>query len=85
MKDEAIVRVMVPGVTLAVIVAAILGAFAVSDPACAQNAVGGPKKQVVVGGAAKHTSPVIPANKGGSTAISSPKCSTSSCAAKGSK
>jgi len=36
--------------------------------ASAQNAVGGPKKQIAVGGAAKQTSPVVPASKGVTTA-----------------
>jgi hypothetical protein len=63
-----------------------LGAFASIDPASAQTAVGGPKKQIAVGGAAKQTSPVVPANKGVSTASSAPsKCSTGACAVKGTK
>jgi hypothetical protein len=67
-----------------VVLATISGAFAYQ--AFAQNAVGGPKKQIVVGGAAKQTSPVVPANKGVSTASSSPsKCSTGACAVKGVK
>lgn len=33
-------------------------------PASAQTSVGGPKKQVVVGGAATQKSPVVPVNKG---------------------
>jgi hypothetical protein len=37
-----------------------------------------------VGGAAKQNSPVVPANKGGTTAVSSPpKCAT--CGVKGHK
>jgi hypothetical protein len=64
----------------------ILSAFTLSNPASAQNAVGGPKKQIAVGGAAKQNSPVVPANKGGSTAVSSPsKCPSGSCVAKGHK
>ena len=62
----------------------ILGAFALSQPASAQNALGGPKKPTVVGGAAKQNSPVVPANKGGTNAVSSqPKCAT--CGARGHK
>ena len=62
----------------------ILGAFA--QPVFAQNAVGGPKKQIAVGGAAKQTSPVVPANKGGAPAGSSPtKCPTGTCVVKGAK
>jgi hypothetical protein len=52
----------------------VLGAL-VSDfhhPASAQSSVGGPKKQISVGGAAKQSSPVVPANKGGSISISQP-------------
>jgi hypothetical protein len=64
----------------------ILSAFTLSYPASAQNAVGGPKKPIAVGGAAKQNSPVVPANKGGSVTISSPsKCPTGSCVAKGHK
>jgi hypothetical protein len=37
--------------------------------ASAQNAVGGPKKPVTVGGAAKQNSLVMPANKGGATPV----------------
>jgi hypothetical protein len=66
--------------------AMVLGVFAVSYPAAAQNAVGGPKKPVAIGGATKQTSPVVPANKGGSNANSAPsKCPTGSCVAKGPK
>ena len=90
MKDEAIIRVMglVTGLVmiLAMILAVILGAFVFSDVASAQNAVGGPKKPAVVGGATRQTSPVVPANKGGSTTVSAPaKCPTGSCVAKGPK
>jgi hypothetical protein len=64
----------------------IFGAFTFACQASAQNAVGGPKKQIAVGGAAKQTSPVVPANKGVATANSSPsKCPTGSCAVKGAK
>jgi hypothetical protein len=35
-------------------------------PASAQSSVGGPKKQIVVGGAAKQNSPVVPVNKAAS-------------------
>jgi hypothetical protein len=52
----------------------VLGAL-VSDfhhPASAQSSVGGPKKQISVGGAAKQSSPVVPTNKGGSISISQP-------------
>ena len=68
-------------VTILVIVA---GAFVYQ--ASAQNAVGGPKKPVAVGGAAKQTSPVVPASKGVTAASSSPsKCSSGACAVKGAK
>ena len=76
MKNGSIILIM------ALVV--VLGAL--PDPASAQNAVGGPKKPVAVGGAAKQNSPVMPANKGGSTVVSSPpKCPTGSCAVKGPK
>jgi hypothetical protein len=68
---------------LAVIVV-ILGALALSYPASAQTALGGPKKPTPVGGAAKQNSPVVPANKGGTNTVSSPpKCPT--CGVKGHK
>ena len=68
-------------VTILVIVA---GAFVYQ--ASAQNAVGGPKKPVAVGGAAKQTSPVMPASKGVSTASSSPsKCASGACVVKHTK
>ena len=64
----------------------ILSAFAPSQPASAQNALGGPKKPTAVGGAAKQNSPVVPANKGGSNAVSSAsKCAGGACAMKGHK
>jgi hypothetical protein len=67
-----------------VVLAAIFGAFGYQ--ASAQNAVGGPKKPVAVGGAAKQASPVVPANKGVTTASSSPsKCPTGACAVKHAK
>jgi hypothetical protein len=78
MKNGAIAGVM--GLAM------VLGVFAVSHPASAQNAVGGPKKPVAIGGATKQTSPVVPANKGGSNANSAPsKCPTGSCVSKGPK
>jgi hypothetical protein len=48
--------------------AAMVMAFVVlghdfGHPAAAQSSVGGPKKQMVVGGAAKQSSPVVPLNK----------------------
>jgi hypothetical protein len=45
-----------------------LGAFGndFCHPASAQSSVGGPKKQIVVGGAAKQNSPVVPVNKAAS-------------------
>ncbi len=74
MKNGAMLLIM------AVVV--LLGAFA--DPASAQTALGGPKKPIAVGGAAKQNSPVVPANKGGANAVSSPpKCPT--CVVKGHK
>ena len=80
MTNEAIAKVM----TLVTVLATISGAFAYQ--ASAQNAVGGPKKPVAVGGAAKQTSPVVPANKGVTTASSSPsKCAAGACAVKGAK
>jgi len=87
----------------AIVLALVMVLGILLDPASAQNAVGGPKKQItvggpqkqstvggpkkqsVVGGAAKQNSPVVPANKGGSTAVSSPKCPGGSCVAKGHK
>jgi hypothetical protein len=82
MKNGAIAGVM----SLALVLGVVLGAFAVSYPASAQNAVGGPKKPVAIGGAAKQTSPVVPANKGGSNANSAPStCPTGSCVVKGPK
>jgi hypothetical protein len=69
---------------LVVVLATIFGAFA--HQASAQNAVGGPKKPVAVGGAAKQTSPVVPASKGVTAASSSPsKCPSGACAVKGAK
>jgi hypothetical protein len=69
---------------LVVVIATISGAFAYQ--AFEQNAVGGPKKPVAVGGAAKQTSPVVPASKGVSTASTSPsKCAGGSCAVKHAK
>jgi hypothetical protein len=69
---------------LVVVIATIFGAFAYQ--ASAQNAVGGPKKPVAIGGAAKQTSPVMPASKGVSTASSSPsKCASGSCVVKHTK
>jgi hypothetical protein len=71
---------------LAMVLAMVLGAFVLSGPASAQNAAGGPKKPVAIGGATKQASPVVPANKGGSNANSAPaKCPTGSCVAKGPK
>jgi hypothetical protein len=82
MKNGAIAGVM----SLALVLGVVLGVFAVSYPASAQNAVGGPKKPVAIGGAAKQTSPVVPANKGGSNANSAPStCPTGSCVVKGPK
>ena len=46
--------------------AAIVAAFIVFGnglPASAQTSVGGPKKQIAVGGAARQNSPVLPVNK----------------------
>jgi hypothetical protein len=75
MKNGAIIR-------SALVV--ILSAFALSQPASAQNALGGPKKPTAVGGAAKQNSPVVPANKAGANAVSPPpKCAT--CGVKGHK
>jgi hypothetical protein len=55
----------------------ILSAFAPSQPASAQNALGG---------AAKQNSPVMPANKAGANAVSTTsKCAGGSCAVKGHK
>jgi hypothetical protein len=63
-----------------VVGACVLG---LSPMASAQNAVGGPKKPVTVGGAAKQNSPVMPANKGGAAPISSPaKCPAGHCGPK---
>ena len=77
MKNRAIIRA-------ALVV--ILSVFALSQPASAQNALGGPKKPTAVGGAAKQNSPVVPANKGGANAVSTaPKCAGASCAMKGHK
>jgi hypothetical protein len=77
MKNGAIIRA-------ALVV--ILGAFALSHPVSAQTALGGPKKPTAVGGAAKQNSPVVPANKGGANAVSSPpKCAGGACAMKGHK
>jgi hypothetical protein len=70
----------------AIVLALVMVLGILSGPASAQNAVGGPKKQSIVGGAAKQNSPVVPANKGGSTVVSSPpKCPGGSCVAKGRK
>jgi hypothetical protein len=64
----------------------ILGTFALSHSASAQTALGGPKKPTTVGGAAKQNSPVVPANKGGTNATSSPsRCAGGACAMKGHK
>jgi hypothetical protein len=72
--------------SIVLMMALVVALGALPDPASAQNAVGGPKKQSTVGGAAKQNSPVVPANKGGSTAVSSPpKCPGGSCVAKGHK
>ena len=80
MSDGLIARVT----ALVVVIATISSAFAYQ--ASAQNAVGGPKKPVAVGGAAKQTSPVMPASKGVSTASSSPSnCASGSCLVKHSK
>jgi hypothetical protein len=69
-----------------IVLALVIGALAFADPASAQNAVGGPKKPIAVGGAAKQNSPVMPANKGGSSVVSTPsKCPTGSCVVKGAK
>ena len=77
MKNRAIIRV-------ALVV--ILSAFALSQPASAQNALGGPKKPTAVGGAAKQNSPVVPANKGGTNpASTASKCAGGACAMKGHK
>ena len=80
MRNGLIARVT----ALVVVLVVILGAFAYQ--ASAQNAVGGPKKPVAVGGAAKQTSPVVPASKGVSTASVSPsKCASGSCVVKHTK
>jgi hypothetical protein len=77
MKNGAIIRT-------ALVV--ILGAFTLSQPASAQNALGGPKKPTAVGGAAKQNSPVMPANKGGGNAVpTASKCAGGACAMKGHK
>jgi hypothetical protein len=84
MKNGAIAAVTGLALVLVVVLVMVLSAFAVSHPAAAQNAVGGPKKPVAIGGATKQTSPVVPANKGGSNASSAPaKCPAGSCVAKG--
>ena len=80
MRNGLIARITV----LVAVIATISSAFAYQ--ASAQNAVGGPKKPVTVGGAAKQTSPVVPASKGVSTASTSPsKCVGGSCAVKHAK
>ncbi len=80
MTNQLIARVT----ALVAVSATIFGAFAYQ--ASAQNAVGGPKKPVAVGGAAKQSSPVVPASKGVSTASVSPsKCATGSCTVKHTK
>jgi hypothetical protein len=72
--------------SIVLMMALVVALGALPDPASAQNAVGGPKKPVAVGGAAKQNSPVVPANKGGSNAVSPPsKCPTGTCAVKGPK
>jgi hypothetical protein len=86
MKNGAIAGVMGVALVRGVVLGVVLGTFAVSHPASAQNAVGGPKKPVAIGGATKQTSPVVPVNKGGSNASSAPaKCPTGSCVVKGPK
>jgi hypothetical protein len=52
----------------------VLGALmsGLCHPACAQSAVGGPKKPNALG-AVKQTSPVVPVNKGGSVIVSAPR------------
>jgi len=67
MKNGAIVILLALGV--------LVNDF--DHPASAQNAIGGPKKQTSVGGAAKQSSPVVPANKGGSISVSQPSQRTS--------
>jgi hypothetical protein len=70
-----------------ILVAAAFGS-GVHHPASAQSTIGGPKKQTQLGGPAVQSSPVVPANKGGSistVSTSHPKCYGPSCAAKGSK
>jgi hypothetical protein len=72
------------GTTIMLALVVFLSAFALSHPASAQTALGGPKKPTAVGGAAKQNSPVVPVNKGGTNAVSStPKCAT--CGVKGHK
>jgi len=55
----------------AVILVMLLGLSA-SAPAIAQNAIGGPAKRGALGGAARQSSPVIPASKVGSTPVAAP-------------
>jgi hypothetical protein len=59
----------------AMLTAMVLGALmsGLCHPACAQSAVGGPKKPNALGGAVKQTSPVVPVNKGGSVVVSAPR------------
>src|SRR5580704_121808 len=58
----------------ATLTAMVLGALmsGLCHPACAQSAVGGPKKPNALG-AVKQTSPVVPVNKGGSVIVSAPR------------
>jgi hypothetical protein len=66
----------------------ILGAIgsAFCHPAFAQNAVGGPSKQIAIGGPVKQTSTVLPPIKGGFISVSSPsKCPAGQCSAKAAK
>ena len=67
------------GTIIRAAVVVIVGAFALSQPVSAQNALGGPKKPITVGGAAKQNSPVLPANKGGAhpAPAATPKCALS--------
>jgi len=48
---------------VAIVVAFIVFGTASCHPAAAQSSIGGPKKQIIVGGAAKQNSPVVPVNK----------------------
>jgi hypothetical protein len=48
---------------IAMVTAFMVFGNGLSHPAAAQTSIGGPKKQIPVGGAARQTSPVLPVNK----------------------